>query len=97
MASPVITGEVVDIETVDLAFSLEVLDIPADTDVTISLTNNGALPHDIAIEDTDYLSDLAGPGETVHLVVNLPAGEYTFYCSVAGHRAAGMVGTLVAS
>ena len=31
---------------------------------------------------------------TVELPVNLPAGEYVFFCSVAGHREAGMQGTL---
>ena len=33
-------------------------------------------------------------GGTKVLSVKLAAGTYTFYCSVPGHRMAGMVGTL---
>ncbi len=33
-------------------------------------------------------------GETTTLTENLDAGEYSFYCSVTGHREAGMEGTL---
>ena len=33
-------------------------------------------------------------GGTKTLKLTLKAGAYTFYCSVPGHRAAGMQGTL---
>jgi plastocyanin len=33
-------------------------------------------------------------GGTKTVTVNLKAGTYTFFCSVPGHRAAGMQGTL---
>jgi uncharacterized cupredoxin-like copper-binding protein len=36
-------------------------------------------------------------GQTLNFDVELVAGEYEFYCSVPGHEAAGMVGTLVVS
>lgn len=99
-ASPVATpaaagGPEVALEAVDIAFTQDELTIPADTDATIALTNNGLLPHDVAIEDTDFVSDLADAGGTVHLTVNLPAGEYVYYCTVPGHREGGMVGTLI--
>jgi plastocyanin len=36
-------------------------------------------------------------GGTKTLSVKLQPGTYTFYCSVPGHRQAGMVGTLTVS
>ncbi len=39
-----------------------------------------------------------GPGKSVSLRLKPTArGEYVFYCSIAGHREAGMTGTLVVS
>ena len=42
-----------------------------------------------AIGCTDVIT-----GETTTLTENLDAGDYIFYCSVSGHREAGMEGTL---
>ncbi len=82
------------VNAVDLGFDPVELSIPADTDATIVLTNTGALQHDLVIEGTDFATDLLNSGESVELVVNLPAGTYQYFCSVAGHREAGMEGTL---
>lgn len=87
----------VDIDAVDIAFQPNTLSIPADTDVTITLHNKGSLQHDFAIDGTDYVTDLTNGGDSASVVVNLPAGEYTYYCTVTGHREAGMQGTLTVS
>jgi plastocyanin len=65
-------------------------------DITIDLTNDSPLPHDVAVEGNGVkeTSDQVTGGKT-SLTLNLKAGTYTFYCSVDGHRAAGMEGTLV--
>lgn len=66
-------------------------------EVTIDFKNPQGLSHDVAIEDeggeTIGKTDVIGEGET-SAKVNLKPGEYTFYCSVPGHREAGMEGTL---
>jgi plastocyanin len=67
--------------------------------VTITMTNPSPLQHDIAIEG----NGVEAKGETVGqdgkstVSEDLKAGTYTFYCSVDGHRAAGMKGTLKVS
>jgi plastocyanin len=67
--------------------------------VTIKFTNASMLPHNFTIQqDTGGSVVGATPtfsgGGTKTLSVTLKPGTYTFYCSVDGHRAAGMQGTL---
>lgn len=63
-------------------------------DITITLTNASAVPHDVAVDGAPGSSDVVQDGGTAKLTVNLPAGTYEYYCTVPGHRQAGMVGTL---
>lgn len=61
----------------------------------ISSKNDASIPHDIAIE-----GGVTGKGATVKdggvskFTVSLKAGEYTYYCTVPGHREGGMEGKL---
>jgi plastocyanin len=64
--------------------------------ITIELKNPQSLPHDVRIESEG--KDLGGT-ETIaesstSAPINLKPGSYTFFCSVPGHREAGMEGTL---
>lgn len=65
--------------------------------VTIDFNNPQSLTHDVAIEgsngETVAQTDLIGNEET-STTASLKPGTYTFYCSVPGHREAGMEGTL---
>lgn len=65
--------------------------------VTIDLNNPQALTHDVAIEDSSGkeigATELIASGED-STTVELKPGSYTFFCSVPGHREAGMEGTL---
>ena len=66
-------------------------------EATIDFKNPQGLSHDVAIEDssgeTVAQTEVIGEGETL-AKANLKPGKYTFYCSVPGHREAGMEGTL---
>ena len=65
--------------------------------VTIDFTNDSSLPHNVTLdgpgvedEGTDTIT-----GSSTSVTLDLQPGNYTFYCSVDGHRAAGMEGELV--
>ena len=64
--------------------------------VTIDMKNPSTLQHNVAIEGNgvDVAGKVVGQGETSTVTATLKAGTYTFYCSVDGHRQAGMEGTL---
>ena len=79
---------------VDLAFQPNEITIAANTDVTIHAVNKGVLPHTFTIPDVADTGEVPG-GDSKTLTVNLPPGEYTFDCTVPGHKEAGMVGKLI--
>ena len=65
--------------------------------VSIDFTNKSPLSHNLTIANAAGKVLGATPtfaGGTKTLALNLPPGTYTFYCSVPGHEAAGMKGTL---
>jgi plastocyanin len=65
--------------------------------ITIDFTNPAPLEHDVAIEAEDgkeiVSSELITKSST-SVSAELTPGTYTFYCTVPGHREAGMEGTL---
>ena len=79
---------------VDIAFNPAEITIPANTDVTINLPNVGVIEHNFNVDELNVHSQTMGGGATTSVTINAPAGEYTYYCGVPGHKEAGMVGTL---
>lgn len=65
--------------------------------VTIDFNNPSSLPHNVAIEDEagEQLgeSETVAKGET-SVSAELAPGTYHYYCTIPGHREAGMEGTL---
>lgn len=61
--------------------------------VTFAVTNSGTLPHDFKINGKS--TKLLSGGQSQNLTVTFAkAGKYPFLCTVTGHAAAGMKGTL---
>jgi uncharacterized cupredoxin-like copper-binding protein len=62
---------------------------------TFEVKNVGKIPHDLAIEGPNlagpHKTPTIAPGKTAKLTVLLGTGTYTLYCTIPGHRAAGMV------
>jgi plastocyanin len=82
----------------ELAYEEDSVSAPAGP-VTIEFDNPASIGHDVVVEDdagnelarTDVIS-----GDMTTAEGEFEAGEYTFYCSVPGHREAGMEGTFTA-
>jgi plastocyanin len=77
----------------DIKFTNAPTEIAAGT-ATFELVNDGAILHDVTIEELDDETVVkAEGGQSATGTVELEAGDYTYYCSVPGHRDAGMEGT----
>jgi manganese oxidase len=62
---------------------------------SVELVNDGAVVHNLAVEGHDLVSaDIAGGERTTFDLSGLEPGDYDVYCAIAGHREAGMTGTL---
>jgi plastocyanin len=65
--------------------------------VTLNYTNPQPIAHDVAVENSG--GEVVGKTELVtegsdSTEFDIKPGQYTFYCTVPGHREAGMEGTL---
>jgi manganese oxidase len=66
--------------------------------VILEVTNEGAATHDLVVEELGESTPMLNPGESYTLDLGvLEPGVYTVFCSVPGHRGAGMEGTLTVS
>ncbi|HET8524582.1 MAG TPA: cupredoxin domain-containing protein, partial [Thermomicrobiales bacterium] len=77
----------------EFAFDPSEFTIPANTDVTIHLKNEGSTTHDFSIDALKIAHSLE-VGQSADITINAPAGDYEYYCNVPGHKEGGMVGTL---
>ncbi len=85
----------VGVEAGDLYFEPDTLRAEAGESINITVTNVGNAFHDFALTDLDFMIDVpAGVTATGGLIVDEP-GEYAFECTVPGHAAGGMTGTLI--
>jgi plastocyanin len=82
-----------------LSFTSKALHAKAGT-VTVDFANKSPVGHNFTVADSSGKVLGATPtfsAGSKTLTVKLAAGTYTFYCSVPGHRQAGMQGTLTVS
>lgn len=99
----------VEVEATEYGFAPDEWTIPADTDVEVTLANEGQIEHEWAVlsegtmieSESEFGEDLVeteievvAPGESTTKTVNLPAGTYQVICAIPGHFDQGMEGTL---
>src|SRR3954447_8379711 len=79
-----------------LRYDKDTLSAP-EGNVRITMNNPSPVGHNVSLEgpgDVDVQGKTVQKGGASEVEAKLPRGEYTFYCSVPGHREAGMQGTL---
>ena len=81
----------VTVTATEFKFKLSRLSVPHGS-VIFTVLNKGKLSHDFKIAGKKTL--LIKPGHSAKLTVTLKAGKSAYLCTVAGHAAAGMKGTL---
>lgn len=85
------------VELSEMKFAPPTIEVPAGKQVTLELRNRGSLDHDLVVDAINLRSRVVKPGQSQSLTIGpFPAGTtHDFYCSVTGHKAAGMVGRLI--
>lgn len=92
-----VTSGVVEITVTSRGMRFTPSEIRVNEGVTVRLTyENGGGGHDWVLDEFDAATDFlrGGQSETIEFVAS-EAGEYEFYCSVPGHRRAGMFGAFI--
>ncbi|MGH9084016.1 MAG: plastocyanin/azurin family copper-binding protein [Acidimicrobiales bacterium] len=78
----------------ELAFDAESYDADAGC-IEVTYENEGSVAHTLLVDGESGFKLAVGDTDTG--TIELDAGEYTLYCDVAGHQAAGMEATLTVS
>jgi uncharacterized cupredoxin-like copper-binding protein len=85
-------GGHVTVVATEFKFKLTPATVASPGSVTFTIANKGKLSHDFKIAGKK--TALIKPGKSGTLKVTLKAGKYPYLCTVPGHAAAGMKGTL---
>jgi len=89
-----VDGATVEVTLTEFAVTGDLMASPGPVELVV--TNEGTVQHDLTVEGTGVATKKLNGGDTETISLgNLPEGEYTIFCSVSGHKEAGMTGTLV--
>lgn len=83
-------------DTLEFAESSKAATLAEDGSLEITIECTGSVEHNIVFEgvnDDAIIAECAG-GESNTGTVEVEAGTYTYYCSIPGHREAGMEGEI---
>jgi uncharacterized cupredoxin-like copper-binding protein len=80
------------VDVSETEFKIALASSPHAGKVTFNVKNDGKLPHDFVVEGNGVKekTPLLNPGQSKTLEVDLKPGTYDVYCSVPGHKQAGM-------
>jgi uncharacterized cupredoxin-like copper-binding protein len=80
----------------DIAWNITTINAKVNQPIEITVSNAGALDHDLVIEELN-VNILLSPGDTevIPAFTIDHAGSIRYICSIPGHEEAGMVGEIV--
>lgn len=83
----------VEVSAKSFEFTPSTIDAKAGENLAIALTSTDTV-HNFVVERTDFTLEAHKGKTTVGGLSLTTPGTYTFYCSIPGHRSAGMHGTI---
>lgn len=88
-------AQTVNVSGSEFAYSPNAITAKPGDKVTVNFKNTGSVQHTFVIQDLNFKL-VADPGQTVSGTFTAPsqAGTHEIHCDVAGHKEAGMLGTL---
>jgi len=87
--------QTVEVTLVGMTITPSVIEVPAGTRLVLQVTNTDAMRHDLALE-TGQQTPLLATGESATIDVGVVDATVAGWCTVPGHRAAGMTLSIVA-
>ena len=94
-ASPAATPMVINMKAADIKYDITTVTAKVGQPVTVNIQNSGALEHSFVIDQLNVKRDHIQAGQSAAITFTpTSAGTFEFYCDVAGHKDAGMKGTL---
>lgn len=87
------SGAAIVVEATEFAFSPKTISTTSGSK-TFELKNKGSIEHDLKIDALNIHTGSVPPGGTQSATGDVRPGSYEFYCTVPGHKEAGMTGTL---
>lgn len=91
---PVPTGSTIDVVGKEFSFDPANLTLKAGEGSTVVLKNTGSIEHDLTVDEAGFKLSVAGNNTREKVLKVDKPGTYRFYCSLPGHRDAGMKGEL---
>lgn len=80
--------------TTEFAYAPKAWEIPSGKPIKIVLKNKGTVEHDFTIDALRLKVTVAAGKDAEKSFAAIAPGTYEVHCSVAGHKEAGMTGTL---
>ena len=91
--SPAADARVIEVEASNFSFDPDTIQVRAGEEIALTVHSVDS-SHDFAVDGLGLVADVAGDETATQRLRIDEAGRFTFYCTIPGHRAGGMEGTI---